>query len=317
MAMTESRETVLADCQKLSPTMINGVPYFFDRVYRGLCQQGLDEKLGSLKAALGGKMRMCISGGAAVAEGLIEAYRAHGVPLLQGYGLTEASPVVSACTLAADRLGTVGRALPGVEVRTDHDGEILVRGGNVMLGYFRDETATAEVLHDGWLRTGDIGSIDDDDSYLRITGRKKEIIVTLQGKNIVPNYLEGLLTESRLIAQAMVVGDHRPYLTALIVPNWDAVLRELGLAMDIDRQSLLSHPETLAALHEAINQELLDVSPFEQVRQFVVLERPFTPETGELTPKLTLRRDVVAKRYEREIESMYAINPASERHVTT
>ena len=212
MGLAESRETVLDDCRKLPPTMLNGVPYFFDKVYRGLCQHGLAEQLGSLKAMLGGNVRMCISGGAAISEPLMAAYRRHGVPLLQGYGLTEASPVVTASTLDADQCGSVGRPLPGVEVRVAGDGEILVRGENVMLGYYQDSAATSAALQGGWLHTGDLGSLDEE-GFLRITGRKKEIIVTLSGKNIAPNFLESLLTQEPLIAQAMVVGDNRPYLS--------------------------------------------------------------------------------------------------------
>src|SRR5262249_4500253 len=153
--------------------------------------------------------------------------------------------------LAADRPGTVGRPLPGIDVQIEPDGEILVRGGNVMLGYYQDDAATAEVLRDGWLMTGDLGSVDDD-GFLRITGRKKEIIVTLGGKNIVPTQLEALLAASPFIAQAMIVGDQRPYLTALIVPNWGTVVPELGISDQGDRQALASHEGVRELIRTAV-----------------------------------------------------------------
>jgi long-chain acyl-CoA synthetase len=307
LAMAESRETVLADCQAIRPTTLNAVPYFYDRVYRGLCASGLENTPGALKAALGGAIERCCSGGAALPDHLYEYFHAHGVPLLQGYGLTESSPVLTISTPTHHRAGSCGRAIPGIDLRIADDGEILTRGPHIMTGYYRNPQATSEVLKDGWLATGDIGRLDDD-GFLYITGRKKEILVTSGGKNIAPVFLEGLLTGDPLILQAMVVGDGRSHLAALIVPNADvlkAELRQRNLAT-LSHQESLTHSETLALYRLRIDQRLAGVSPHEQVRKFVLLPRPFSIDAGELTPKLSLRRQIITANYKSHIEAMYA-----------
>jgi long-chain acyl-CoA synthetase len=228
------------------------------------------------------------------------------VPLLQGYGLSESSPVITISTGEAHRRASCGRAIPGVEVKIADDGEILTRGPHIMTGYYRNPAATAEVLHDGWLATGDLGRLDSD-GFLYITGRKKEILVTSGGKNIAPVYLESLLTEDPLILQAMVVGDGRSCLAALIVPNADVLKHELsqrGLG-NLSPEESLSHPEALALYRARIDQRLANVSPHEQVRKFTLLRTPFSIEAGELTPKLSLRRQTINQRYAAEIEAMY------------
>jgi long-chain acyl-CoA synthetase len=301
LAVAESRETVLADCQQVRPTCLNGVPYFYDKVYRGLCERGGQHEPGALKAELGGAITKCCAGGAALPDHLYDYYHAHGVPLLQGYGLSESSPVITISTPTYHRRGSCGRAIPGVEVRIAEDGEILTRGPHVMRGYFQNPAATAEVLHDGWLATGDLGRLDDE-GFLYITGRKKEILVTSGGKNIAPVYLESLLTEDPLILQAMVLGDGRSYLTALIVPNQDAIQRELAAPSG----ESLEQAEVHAVFRSRIERRLANVSPHEQVRKFVLLPRPFSIEAGELTPKLSLRRKQIAEHYAAEIEALYA-----------
>jgi Long-chain acyl-CoA synthetases (AMP-forming) len=306
MAIAESRDTVIADCHAIKPTILNGVPHFYDRVYRGLCERGLAETPGALKIALGGDVRICCGGGAALPVHLFDYFHGHGVPLLQGYGLTESSPVISLSSEKAFRRGASGRPIGGIEVRIADDGEILTRGPHVMLGYYENPQTTAEVLKDGWLHTGDLGYLDAD-NFLTITGRKKEILVTLGGKNIAPVYLESLLTQDPLILQALVVGDDRPCLAALIVPNHDVLQGEidrLGIQA-ASREALLVHPQVLEMFQQRINQRLKDVAPYEQVRQFALLPRSFTIEAGEMTAKLTLRRKVIEEHFAAEIATLY------------
>jgi long-chain acyl-CoA synthetase len=275
-------------------------------VHRGLADKGFAETPGALRAALGGAIRVCCGGGAALPEHLFDYFHSHGVPLLQGYGLTESSPVISLSSPAAFRRGASGRPIEGIEVRIAPDGEILTRGPHVMVGYYENPAATAEVLRDGWLYTGDLGRLDDD-NFLYITGRKKEILVTLGGKNVAPVFLESLLTQDPLILQALVVGDDRPCLAALIVPNWEPL--ETALAArgitGLSRGAALTDSQVLALYHERIRQRLVDVAPWEQVQRFVLLPRGFSIEEGEMTAKLSLRRKVIEQHFAEDIESLY------------
>jgi long-chain acyl-CoA synthetase len=306
LALAESRETVLADCQAVRPMSINGVPYFYDKVYRKLCAEGKQNTPGALLAELGGAIDRCCAGGAALPDYLHDYFHSQGVLLLQGYGLSESSPVISLSTPEHHRRGSCGRPIPGIEVKIADDGEILTRGQHVMPGYYKNPEATAAVINDGWLATGDIGR-QDADGFLYITGRKKEILVTLGGKNIAPVYLESLLTEDPLILQAMIIGDGKPYLSALIVPNPDVLkseLQKLGLS-DLALKEALAHPQILTLYRTRINERLKNVSPHEQVGQFCLLSNPFTIDSGLLTPKLSLRRQQISQRYAAEIASLY------------
>lgn len=306
LALAQSRDTLLADCAAVRPHYLNGVPYFFDKVFRTLVEKGAADKPGVLMGMLGGRMKMCCAGGAALPDHVAEFWNKSGVVLVQGYGLTESSPVISTGTREQHRIGTVGKPIPGVEVKIAEDGEILTRGPHVMVGYWNLPEATAETITDGWLHTGDLGTIED--GFLKITGRKKELIVTAGGKNIAPTFIEGLLTEDPLIAQAVVIGDAKNYLTALIVPD------PQGLTMEIIKRQIpvtspaeaLAHPDVHAIYRERITQRLVDVSHAEQVQKFTLLSRGFTPESGELTFKLSLKRDVVHRNFAKEIAAMYA-----------
>jgi long-chain acyl-CoA synthetase len=286
------------------------VPYFFDKVHRHVVSQGGsdDEQTGRLQAAFGGRLKFACSGGAPLADATAEYYHRHGVPLLQGYGLTESSPVISVSTPRAHKTGSVGRPLEGVEVKVATDGEILTRGPLVMLGYWKQTQATADTIDtDGWLHTGDMGRLDDD-GFLWITGRKKELIVTAAGKNIAPAYLERLMCEDPLILQALVVGDRRNYLAALIVPNPDVLTSEIvarGISV-ASREEALVHPQVLALYRERIDARLAGVSHCEQIGQFRLLGRGFTIEHDELTPTLKLRRSVIGQHFAAEIAGMYA-----------
>jgi long-chain acyl-CoA synthetase len=305
LALAQSRETIIADCQALKPTHLNGVPYFFDKVHRYLQDNGLADKPGALMGMLGGRMKMCCGGGAALPDHVADFFNRSGVVLVQGYGLSETSPVISSGTMTEHRLGTVGKPIAGVEVKVAADGEILTRGPHVMVGYWNLPQDTADTIRDGWLHTGDLGRLED--GFLRITGRKKELIVTSGGKNIAPSYLEGLLTEDPLIAQAVVIGDARNYLTALIVPDPDALKAEI-----IKRQipvftpaQALAHPKVYEIYTELIVRRLADVSHAEQVQKFKLLSRGFTIESGEMTPTLKVRRNIVMNNFAAEIQAMY------------
>jgi long-chain acyl-CoA synthetase len=306
LALAEARETVLADCAAVRPTMLNGVPYFFEKVANALAETDVATAPNALRDLLGGRIRLCCSGGAALPDHVFDFFEKHGVPLLQGYGLTESSPVITLSSEHGVKRGAVGRAIPDVEVRIAEDGEILTRGPHVMLGYFNNPDATDEVIHDGWLHTGDIGHLDEQ-GYLFITGRKKELIVTSGGKNVAPVYLESLLTQDPLIAQAVVIGDDRKYLTALIVPEIDVLDAEIA-ARRIDILSgtdVLQNAEVLKLFEERIASRLVSVSHYEQVQKFALLNRGFTVESGEMTPKLSLRRDTIQANCRDLIETLY------------
>ncbi len=317
LALAESRDTILANCQQFRPTMINGVPYFFDKVHRYVAAQGGSDQQQTerLQAAFGGRLQMACSGGAPLPDATADYYHRHGVPLVQGYGLTETSPVISVSTPRACRTGSVGQALDGVEVKIAADGEILTRGPHVMLGYWKQPQATAETINaERWLRTGDMGSLDAD-GFLRITGRKKELIVTAGGKNIAPAYLERLLAEDPLILQALIIGDRRNYLSALVVPNIEALNSELanrGLAQ-APLAETLADPRVLELFRERIDARLSVVAHCEQIGRFTLLSRGFTVEHDELTPTLKLRRSVIQQHFAREIEALYADEAATAR----
>jgi long-chain acyl-CoA synthetase len=309
LGLAQNRETVLADCADFHPTIMSGVPYFYDRVRRLLLSEGRESEPGALRDKLGGAISYCCSGGAPLPDHVYDFYWEREVPLLQGYGLTETSPVISMSTMEHVRRGASGVAIRDVEVRIAEDGEILTRGPHVMLGYYQRPEATAEVLRDGWFSTGDYGRVDED-GFLFITGRKKELIVTSGGKNIAPVQLESLLTEDPLILQAVVIGDGRDYLTALIVPNPDA-LRDEIVRRQIpvtSRAEALKHPQVLALYEERIRERLRSVSYYEQVKKFCLMDRGFTIESGELTPKLSLRRQEIALHCCDLIEDLYRKN---------
>lgn len=306
LALAQARETVIADCADMRPTLMNGVPYFFEKVVNALAAVDFTTSPNALRDLLGGRIRCCCSGGAALPSHVFDFFTKHGVPLLQGYGLTESSPVITLSSEQSVRRGAVGRAIPDVEVRIADDGEILTRGPHVMLGYFKNQAATDEVIRDGWLHTGDIGHLDEA-GFLFITGRKKELIVTSGGKNIAPVYLESLLTRDPLIAQAVVIGDDRKYLVALLVPEFAGLEAEMatrGIELS-DSVNNLQHDDVVKLFEDRIASCLASVSHYEQVRKFTLLDRGFTVESGELTPKLTLRRKSIQANFHHLIDAMY------------
>jgi long-chain acyl-CoA synthetase len=254
----------------------------------------------------GGRLRFFISGGAALGRHNAEFFHAFGILILEGYGLTETSPVVSVNRPTDYRFGTVGKPIPGVQVRIADDSEILVRGPNVMLGYYNKPAETAEVIDsDGWFHTGDLGSRDAD-GFLSITGRKKDIIVLANGKNVAPVPIEEQLKTSPYIAEAVLFGDEQDVITALIVPQFER-LREWakmqGLLVQSDAE-LVALPEVKQLIKQEIDRLTSHLAEFEKVRRFTLLDHPFSIETGELTPTLKVRRHFIKQRYAKELEAM-------------
>jgi long-chain acyl-CoA synthetase len=260
-----------------------------------------------VKERLGGRLRLAISGGAPLSAEIAEFFHSIDILLIEGYGLTECTTAASTNTHEAYRFGTVGRALPGTEVKVAEDGELLIRSETVFQGYYKDPEATAEVLDaEGWLRSGDIATVDED-GFITITDRKKDIIVTAGGKNVAPQNLENDLKASKFVSQAMVVGDRQPYVAALItldpeaLPAWAA---ERGLPTDM--AALAQTDEVRALVQEIVDGVNADRSRYEQIKRFVILPRDFTMDDGELTPTLKLKRREAVARYMPEIAALYA-----------
>jgi long-chain acyl-CoA synthetase len=259
-----------------------------------------------LRAATGGRVQYAVSGGAPLGERLGHFFRGVGITVLEGYGLTETSPVVSANLPSNNKIGTVGPPVPGVTIRIADDGEILVSGPNIFLGYWHNEAATAEMIDaDGWLHTGDLGELDD--GHLRVTGRKKDIIVTAGGKNVAPAVLEDRLRAHPLVSQSMVVGDGRPYVACLVTLDeealepWKARHPELASA---SLAELANNPEMIAEIQIAVDDANKAVSRAESIRRFRILPVDFTEQDGYLTPSLKVRRGVVAKDFAADIDAL-------------
>ncbi len=272
-------------------------------------KQSIADKLvfAKLKAATGGKLRFFVSGGAALPQSIAEFFHAAGIMILEGYGLTETSPIISLNHPEKWKFGTVGVPIPGIEVQIAEDGEILTRGPHVMKGYFNNEEATAEAIDsDGWFHTGDIG-IFDEDGFIKITDRKKNIIVLSNGKNVAPQPLESQLVQSPFIDQIMLVGNERKNIAALIVPNIDAIKSwssENGVDTT-DIPELLKTRDVQQLMQSEIRERLSDFADFEQVRRFALLEKEFSQEEDEMTPTLKLKRNVIKEKYSDVIEGMY------------
>jgi long-chain acyl-CoA synthetase len=261
-----------------------------------------------LRAALGGQCTAAISGGAPLGDRLAHFFRGIGVTVFEGYGLTETSPAAAVNLQHAIRLGTVGRPLPGVTIRIADDGEILIKGDLVFQGYWRNPAASAEALVDGWFRTGDLGSLDAD-GYLKITGRKKELLVTAAGKNVAPAVLEDRLRAHPLVSQAMVVGDGKPFIAALVTIDdeaWPKWLAENGLPADAAVEDMRADERVRSAISAAIAEANKAVSHAEAIKSFRILPHDWSEQTGELTPSLKLKRNVVMKEYADEIAAIYS-----------
>jgi long-chain acyl-CoA synthetase len=266
-----------------------------------------DERLfKNVRAIFGGRVRHATSGAAPIAREILEFFYACGIPVFEGYGMTETATAATISTLENHRFGTVGRALPGVELRIADDGEILIKGPNIFQGYHKRAEASFGAIEDGWLHTGDLGSIDDD-GYLSITGRKKDIIITAGGKNLTPANIENDLKQSRWISQAVMHGDQRPYPVVLITLDEEEIplyASEHDLPQDIP--SLARDPQVRALIQEEIDRANAKYAQVEQVKKFAILDHDLSQATGELTPTLKVKRNVVNEKYADVFDALYA-----------
>jgi long-chain acyl-CoA synthetase len=259
-----------------------------------------------LQERTGGRLRYFVSGGAPLNPSINKFFYAAGLKILEGYGLTETSPVIAVNSDDAFRIGSVGKCVDGVEVRIAADGEILTRGPHVMKGYYNRPDATAECIDaDGWFHTGDVGVLED--GFLRITDRKKDIIVTAGGKNIAPQPIENRMKANKYISQAVMIGDKRKFPAVLVVPNWDNLEKWAGLKNIIwtDRKQLLAMPTIQAKMDEEVRSTLTGLASFESPKKIGLLEHDFSIERGELTPKLSVKRKVIDSQYKPLIDSLY------------
>jgi long-chain acyl-CoA synthetase len=259
-----------------------------------------------VRELFGGRVRQAVTGAAPIAPEILEFFYAAGVPVLEGWGMTETTGVGTVCTLDHFKFGTVGRPLPGVEVRiAPDDGEILMRGPNVFSGYWQNPEATADTLIDGWLHTGDIGELDDE-GFLKITGRKKDIIITAGGKNLAPANLENDLKQSRWISQAVMHGDRRPYPVALVTLDEEEILpwaREHGLPEDL--RALATNATVRDLIQKELDRANAKYAQVEQIKKFTILDHDLSQESGELTPTLKVKRNVINEKYADLFAAMY------------
>jgi long-chain acyl-CoA synthetase len=265
-----------------------------------------------LKARVGGRLRYFVSGGAPLAPEINKFFYSAGLVILEGYGLTETSPVITVNTPDQLRIGTVGLPIKGVEVAIAQDGEILTRGPHVMRGYFNKPEATRDAIDDeGWFHTGDIGVLED--GYLRITDRKKDIIVTAGGKNIAPQPIENQIKTNKYVSQAVMIGDKRKFVIVLVVPNFEQLEKwaKLKNLLWTDRKQLLALPLVRAKMDKEVLSKLANLGSYEKPKRVVLLEKDFTVEGGELTPTLKVKRRVIDQRYKSLIDSAYAEGEAA------
>jgi long-chain acyl-CoA synthetase len=337
---------IVADIVQVNPTFFPSVPRMFEKIYT-LATSNIEDKDGMRKAVevgvkvrtmrdsgqevpeelqaafdkaeeslfknvrglFGTKIRECVTGAAPIASEILEFFYACGVPVMEGYGMTETSTsaTVNRPEAGGFRFGSVGKPQQGVEVRIGDDGEVLIKGPNIFQGYYKNEDATRETLEDGWLHTGDLGRLDED-GFLYITGRKKDIIITAGGKNITPANLENGLKQSRWISQAVVIGDRRPYLIALVTldPEEAAALAEqLGLD-DASLPTLCQNEAVRAEVQKVVDEVNSHVGPVEQIKRFEILDHDLSQETGELTPTLKVKRNVVHEKFADLVDRVYA-----------
>jgi long-chain acyl-CoA synthetase len=269
-------------------------------------EQADEQVFKNVRAIFGGRVRQAVTGAAPIAQEILEFFYACGVPVLEGYGMTETATVATYSTIEDHRFGTVGRALPGVEVRIADDGELLVKGANIFQGYYKDAEKSFGAIEDGWLRTGDLATVDDD-GYVSITGRKKDIIITAGGKNITPALIENDLKQSRWISQAVMHGDRRPFPVALITLDAEEIVpwaKEQGLPEDV--AELSKHPKVQELVQGILDDVNSKYAQVEQVKKFTILDHDLSQETGELTPTLKVKRNVVNEKYEDLFDSLYS-----------
>jgi long-chain acyl-CoA synthetase len=352
IAYAENMESVGANAVEVHPTLLCGVPRFYEKVYARIMEAGREmrgvqralfgwglaagsrrarahfarrtpgglERLAitladrvvasRIRARMGGHLRFCISGGAPLAPKVMDFFFAIGIPVIEGYGLTETSPVICLNPLGSEKLASVGPPIPGVEVKIGAEGEVLTRGPHVMRGYFKNEAASRAALEDGWFHTGDVGRFDDE-RYLFITDRLKDLLVTAGGKKVAPQPLEAKLKTSKWVSEAVLLGDRRPFVVALIAPNFTNLEAEAAARgwTSPRRAELVARPEVRAFYQPLIDAVNADLAPFERIKQFALLEHELSQEDGELTLMLKVKRRVIMERYASIIERLYAAPP--------
>jgi long-chain acyl-CoA synthetase len=268
--------------------------------------EGVAPKAQFVAGLFGGRLRQAVTGAAPIAPEILEFFWGCGVPVLEGYGMTETSTTATISTIAHHRWGSVGRALPGTELRLAEDGELLVKGPNVFQGYYKMQDKAFGDIVDGWLHTGDLASIDED-GYVFITGRKKDIIITAGGKNITPANLENGLKQSRYISQAVMHGDKRPYPVALVTLDPEEIgpwAQQQGIE-DTDPAALAADERVHALVQSELDRVNASYAQVEQIKRFVILDHDFSQETGELTPSLKVKRNVIHEKYAALFDSLY------------
>ena len=333
-------QKIVANLMEVKPTYFPSVPRIFEKIYtlatssapdadqlrqavelgmkvrqaheRGEdvgpdLQAAFDEAEESLyknvRNIFGGRIRQCVTGAAPIAPEILEFFYACGVPVMEGYGMTETSTGAVVNSLKDYRFGSIGKPFQGVEVKIAEDGEILLRGDNMFAGYYKNEEATREALQDGWLHTGDVGR-QDEDGFLFITGRKKDIIITAGGKNITPANLENDVKQSRWVSQVVVVGDRRPYLVALVTLDPEE-LPAFAQEHDLEPDQVADSDAMRAEVQKAVDAANAKVGRVEQIKKFKILPHDLSQETGELTPTLKVKRNVVADKFAADVESLY------------
>jgi long-chain acyl-CoA synthetase len=268
--------------------------------------QAEEQLFKNVRAAFGGRLREAVTGAAPIAREILEFFYACGVPVMEGYGMTETATVATSSTPEEHKFGTVGRPLPGVEVKIADDGEILIAGANIFQGYYKNADASFGAVEDGWLHTGDLGSIDED-GYLSITGRKKDIIITAGGKNLTPANIENDLKQSRWISQAVMHGDRRPYPVILVTLDEEEVVPWAeGQGLPTDVASLANEPKVHELVQAEVDRANSHYAQVEQVKKFAILDHDFSQETGELTPSLKVKRNVVNEKYADLLDGLYS-----------
>ena len=341
-------KNLLGDLQSFQPTFLLAVPRVFEKVYNSAQQKATAEgkgnifntaaqtaidysksldtggpgfglKLkhkifdrlvyGKLRAAMGGKIAWAVSGGAPLGDRLGHFFRGIGVTILEGYGLTETSAATTVNRPDAIKIGTVGQPFPGAKVKVAADGELMLAGAQIFKGYWNNPTATAEAIEpDGWFHSGDIGEIDDQ-GFVKITGRKKELIVTAGGKNVAPAVLEDRLRGNWLVSQCMVVGDAQPFIAALVTidpESWPAYLKQAGKPESTTIESMTTDPALVAEIQKAVDEANKAVSNAEAIKKFTILPVDWTEEGGQLTPSMKLKRNVVMKEFASEVDALYS-----------